>query len=239
MSSLERVPCQVLVRAFIQARMSSRRFPGKVLAPFLGRPIVAHVISSVSRVVPGRRVVVLTSNEASDDPLASFAKTLGVGVFRGDLGDVFGRFRACLARHPCRFFLRICADSPLLDPDIIAAVSAAGRAAGADLATNVFPRTFPKGQSAELLDSEAFLAVDPRKLTDFQREHVTPFFYENPRRFAIANVESGRPSWSKVHMDVSVPEDILRLEKRYPKGLEDLPEFRFRGISVRGGGAGR
>ncbi|MFA6316462.1 MAG: NTP transferase domain-containing protein [Elusimicrobiota bacterium] len=224
------------VRAFIQARMSSRRFPGKVLAPFLGRPIVAHVVSCVCGVVPRSRVVVLTSDEPSDDPLASYAETLGVGVFRGPLDDVFGRFRACLRRHPCDFFLRICADSPLLSPSVIRAVAAAGRAAGADLATNVFPRTFPKGQSAELLRAGTFLAVDQRRLTGYQREHVTPFFYENPGRFSIVNVESGRPSLSRVRMDVSEPADLPRLEAACPRGVVGLPSWVPAGVRVLAGG---
>lgn len=218
--------------------MSSRRFPGKVLAPFLGRPIAAHVISSVSRVVPRDRIVVLTSTEPSDDPLASYARTLGVGVFRGSLDDVFGRFRACLGRHPCDFFLRICADSPLLDPMILAAVAALARRPDVDLATNVFPRTFPKGQSAELIRAEAFCGIDRRKLPACQREHVTPAYYEDPGSFRIVNVESGRPSWSRVHMDVSRPEDLARLEKAYPGGLKDLPEWSFQeGSGSRAAGA--
>ena len=92
-------PC--VVRAFVQARMSSSRYPGKVLAPFCGRPILAHVVERVTRAVTPKRVVVAMSTEASDEPLARCAEVLGVQVFRGSLVNVFGRLVACLKKHPC------------------------------------------------------------------------------------------------------------------------------------------
>src|SRR5258706_15848995 len=105
--------------------MSSRRFPGKVLAPFRGRPILRHVVESVMGALPDARPLVLTSDQASDDPIASYCERLRVECFRGPLEDVFGRFRAALLQHPCDWVLRICADSPLLDPKVLKAVVAA------------------------------------------------------------------------------------------------------------------
>lgn len=206
--------------------MSSRRFPGKVLASLSGRPVVARVIASVAKVVPARRIVVATSVEASDDPLAAYVRTLGVEVFRGPLDDVVGRFRMCLEKHPCDWFFRICADSPLLDPRIMAAMAPLSGRGDVDIVTNVFPRTFPKGQSAEMLRAGTFRKVAARRLTRYEREHVTPVYYGHPRAFRILNVASGRPSWSATRMDVSTPEDLGRLERLYPGGARDLPRWR-------------
>src|SRR5712675_887192 len=98
------------IRAFIQARMSSARFPGKVLAPLDGEPIIAQVIKRVSQAVGRDRITVATSDDRSDDPLACYVDQLGISVYRGSLNDVFSRFRSCLEAYPCTWFFRVCAD---------------------------------------------------------------------------------------------------------------------------------
>src|SRR5438128_10889412 len=107
------------LRAFIQARMNSERFPGKVLAPLWGTPIISHVISRVSGAVSLSHVTVATSTERSDDPLAKYLQSEGVSVFRWPLDDVFQRFRLCLEEYPCDWFFRICSDYPLLYHPVI------------------------------------------------------------------------------------------------------------------------
>ena len=77
------------VRAFVQARMSSARFPGKVLAPFRGRPILWHVVDRVARALPDVPRVIVTSTDASDDPIAAYAQAIDTACFRGPLDDVF------------------------------------------------------------------------------------------------------------------------------------------------------
>ena len=202
------------VVAFVQARMSSRRFPGKVLAPFRGQPIIRHVIGSVTGAAESIPIVVATSIDASDDPLTVYVEGLGVPVFRGALTDVFRRFRDCLDVFPCDWILRISGDSPLLDPRIVKAVVArgVGPEARVDLVTTIFPRTFPTGQNAELIRSDAFRAIDMDALTDDDREHVTPCFYRHPERFAIVNLSSGSPSLAALSFAVDSPEDLHRLE---------------------------
>ncbi|MGE0447591.1 MAG: hypothetical protein AB7P99_20375, partial [Vicinamibacterales bacterium] len=65
-----------MLRAFIQARMSSKRFPGKVLAPLTGTPLLGHVVERVSRVVPRDRIVIATSSHTADDPIVGYAGML-------------------------------------------------------------------------------------------------------------------------------------------------------------------
>jgi spore coat polysaccharide biosynthesis protein SpsF (cytidylyltransferase family) len=199
------------IHVFIQARMSSRRFPGKVLAPFRGKPIVWHVIDRVTRALPDLPRMVVTSTDSSDDPLAAYLAHIGTPCFRGPLDDVFERFRAAAREHGARAILRICADSPLLDERMLRAVAAAHDDA-VDLVTTTAPRTFPKGNNAELINGATFAAIDASELDADDREHVTRFLHRNPSRFRIRNVESGDPSLAEQNCAVDTIEDLQRLE---------------------------
>src|SRR5215469_2573470 len=150
--------------------MSSARFPGKVLAPLNGRPIIEHVISQVAQVIPKTQIIVTTSTEGSDDPLAYYVERLGVSVHRGDLNNVVARFQSCLRTHPCEWFFRICADSPLLDREVLRMMLTHINDTGIDLVTNVQIRTFPKGQSVELINSVTFAKLDSRRLSVEEKE---------------------------------------------------------------------
>ena len=201
----------VAVLVFVQARMSSRRFPGKVLAPFRGRPVIDLVVEQVAKALPRDRIIVATSTEPSDDPLAAHLRAREVSVFRGSLEDVFGRFQGCLTEHPCTWFFRVCADSPLLNPQLFVRLLE-HRSADVDLVTNVFPRSFPKGQSLELVNAQTFRALDSKSLSLEQREHITKVFYDDPSRFHIANVAADGLDLSRTSVTLDTLDDFLALE---------------------------
>ena len=201
-----------MVRVFIQARMSSKRFPGKVLAPFNGIPILTCVIERVNKVIPSGRIVVLTSIDQSDDPLVCYVRNSGISVYRGPLENVFERFQLCLREYPCSWFFRICADSPLLDSEILRTMLVRNDKPNVDLITNVYPRTFPKGQSVEMLNSNTFEGIDPHSLTSAQQEHVTKVYYEKPEKYKIINIESLDPGLATINFSVDTIEDLYRLQ---------------------------
>ena len=201
-----------MVRVFIQARMSSKRFPGKVLAPFNGIPILTCVIERVDRVIPLSRIVILTSTHQSDDPLVCYMQNAGISVHRGALENVFARFQSCLREYPCSWFFRICADSPRLDNAILQTMLIKNDKSDVDLITNVFPRTFPKGQSVEMLNTDTFAGIDLQGLTSEQQEHITRAYYEKPDEFKIINVESSDRSLATINFSVDTVEDLHRLQ---------------------------
>lgn len=199
----------IATRAIVQARMSSTRFPGKVLAPFRGRPVLSHIVERLAGVIEG--TVVATSTEPSDDPIAAYGHSLGVPVFRGPLHDVVGRFQRCLDAYPCEWFLRVCADSPLLEPGLVTRMLQQATP-GVDLVTNTFPRTFPPGLSLELLRTATFMELDVAALSADQREHITRVYYDQPHRFRIVNVTADERQPSSVHLAIDTVEDLLALE---------------------------
>lgn len=204
---------QPAIHVFIQARMSSKRFPGKVLAPLAGRPLIAHVISQVGQLIPPERIVVATSIDESDGPLACYVREIGINVYRGPLDNVFYRFQLCLQEYPCSWFFRVCADSPILDNTLLRAAMAYSSRRDVDLVTNVFPRTFPKGQSVEMLNAATFAAIDPSRLTLEEQEHMTQVYYSHAGDFRIINIESADQRLANKSFAVDTVEDILRLEQ--------------------------
>lgn len=202
-----------MVRAYIQARMSSERFPGKVLAPLGGKPVIARVITRVTQVIPSEMVVVATSQEESDDALAYYLRGIGIPVFRGPLDNVFSRFQLCLGEFPCTWFFRICADSPFLDSTLMQKMMNYCDRTELDLVTNVFPRTFPKGMSVEMLNAKPFAAIDSANLTQEEQEHLTKVYYNHSDRFKIINLESGNPALANESFALDTIEDLRRLEK--------------------------
>jgi spore coat polysaccharide biosynthesis protein SpsF len=201
----------LMIRAFLQARMSSRRFPGKVLAPLGNRPIIAHLIGRVTEVLPLTHVSVLTSTDSSDDPLACYVQNLGVSVYRGELDNVTARFQACLREYPCSWFFRLCGDSPLLDSRLLQTFLPHSECTDLDLVTNVYPRTFPKGHSVELLKAETFATLDPSAFSTEEQEHVTKVFYNHPHAFRILNVASADPRQAELSFVIDTVADLRRL----------------------------
>lgn len=202
--------------AIVQARMSSRRFPGKMLAPLAGRPVVDHVVERAARAVGRDRVVVVTSEDPSDDPLATHLRARDFAVVRGPLKDVAARFRLALKEHPAPWFLRICGDSPLLDADLLrhACNVAADRGdADLDIVSNCRLPDRPPGQAVELVRTDTFLGLDHAALTADQKEHVTRVFYDRPDDFSIFDIEWGHNAdTAGADLCVDRVEDIARLE---------------------------
>jgi len=211
-------------RIFIQARMSSARFPGKMLAPFRGRPLIAQVLERFREGGLRSQVVVLTSVDPTDDPLADFvADRCGVPVFRGELDNVVGRFQAALVDYPCEWFVRISGDSPLVDAALVQAmIGWADR--DYDVVSNVVRRTFPPGQSVECVRSEVFCALRSGDLTPNQREHVTKVFYDRPDAWRMRSVVCAEPQWAGVRMVVDQLDDLRVLEAgvALPKSFSEL-----------------
>lgn len=200
-------------RILVQARMSSSRFPGKMLAPLLGRPLVAHVLGRLAECVPPERVLLVTSEDPSDEPLADYVtKRLGVAVFRGPLDDVVMRFQAALRQHPAEWFVRICGDSPAIDAGLLGWMLAR-TGEGMDVMSNVVQRTFPPGQSIEIVRSSPFLAIDSSALAADEREHLTLGMYRRPGEFRIVAVEATVSGLAERRHVVDTLEDLQNMTK--------------------------
>ena len=170
--------------AIIQARMSSTRLPGKVLRDLCGKPMLARQIERISACKLIDILVVATSVDASDNPVADLCADLGILCHRGPLDDVLGRFsEAALRFGPPEHVVRLTGDCPLSDPTIIDACIGLHLANGADYTSNCVVRTYPKGLDVEVVTYAALEAAVREARTAYEREHVTPFIIRQPERF--------------------------------------------------------
>lgn len=209
------------VAAVIQARTSSTRLPNKILRPLAGRAVLGWVVRAAQSATQVDEVVVATSTDPSDDPVEEWAEPLGVSVVRGSLDDVLGRFVGVLDSHVPDAVVRLTADCPMLDPQVIDMAVATWRAnPRLDYVSSILHRTLPRGLDVEVVAAPALRRVD-RLATDFHRSHVTSYIYTHPTEFDILGLAFTPPAdHFRVTLDT---EDDARMLDALAAGLGDRP----------------
>ncbi|KTG30924.1 cytidylyltransferase domain-containing protein [Haloferax profundi] len=177
--------------AVIQARMGSSRLPGKVMLPL---DCVHNLERVVSRVLAAKtidEVVVATTTHARDDIIAQCAPRFGAAVSRGDEQDVLGRMYEAACSHDADIVVRITGDCPLIPPECADAVVEKLQETGADYASNIVERTFPRGFDVEAFTMDSFERVEYHSTEPHQREHVTQLYLnDDTGEFVLANISS-------------------------------------------------
>ena len=200
--------------AIIQARCNSKRFKNKVLKFFLGKPIIQHVVDNVKKSKKLNKVIVATSKNKSDDKLIKYLKKKNINFYRGSHLNVAKRLSDLAEKKKSNFFIRISGDSPFVNAKIIdRAISLHKKRKNVDLITNVFPRTFPMGQSVEIIKTK-IIRKNLKRFNVKDKEHVTRYFYENNDNFSIINFRN--KSKKKIFkMSIDTKKDFNFLEKKF------------------------
>ena len=188
--------------------MSSSRLPGKVLKNIDSYPILSWTIKRL-KFPNGPQIAVITSKHPSDDPIIEYCKNQKVEFFRGSLNNVVLRFKKACEYFSEENFIRICADSPFIDWKLIKLAISKYQKNSFDIVTNVLKRSFPKGQSVEILNLNLL-----NKLTSYSNissdhlEHVTKFVYENPNYFNINSFEHLHNRFKNIQLSIDTLEDF-------------------------------
>ena len=196
--------------AIILARMSSCRLPGKVLRDLAGRPLLEHVLDRTRRIRAANQVIVATSSDPSDDPIARYCHARGVAVYRGAMNDVARRLLDCAVCHDLDVLARINADSPFLDPESVAIGMVRAIQDRLDFVTNIHPRSFPYGVAVEVMRTDALAAAYGRMDQPGDFEHVTPYFYRHALALRFANLTLAGPPCDDIRLTVDDERDLLR-----------------------------
>lgn len=223
------------------ARFDSRRLPGKALLDLAGRPLLARVLDRVRQAADDRKVIVATSDRRVDDGIAALAEAEGVGLFRGNVDDVLGRALATAEAFGLKALVRICGDSPFMDPALCRSMVALAEHGDDDLVTNLFPRGFPPGCSVEVVGMPALRKMAALAAEPAHREHMTSYIYQHPELFRIANFHSDRV-WPAVALTIDEPADLERARRVFTAtggSLDGLDLAAIVALIVKDNGASR
>jgi sialic acid synthase SpsE/spore coat polysaccharide biosynthesis protein SpsF (cytidylyltransferase family) len=160
----------------VLCRYNSSRLPGKALKLINGRSILGHILDRLDYV--SNQVIVATSDQKSDDEIEIFCNYSNIECFRGSLDNVSDRFLSCAKHYGLDYAVRINGDNFFTPWDILSQMIAIAKTRKFHFITNVLKRTFPKGMSIEIIQTE-FYSENIKKFDDYDKEHVTSFFYKN------------------------------------------------------------
>jgi len=221
-----------MILAVLQARMSSSRLPGKVMAQVLGQPMIARQVERLRRSKRLDHLVVATSDDPSDDGLATYAASLDLDVVRGPLADVLARFIKALDAFPeTSTLVRLTADCPLTDWRVLDETVEAHVESGADYTENMAVKTYPHGLDVEVMKVEALRRAGAEATSAYDREHVTPYLYATPGRFRLADITRS-PSLAHLRWTVDLPEDLEFVRHVYETLYPGDPDFGTEAIAA-------
>jgi len=204
----------VRIVAIIQARMGSARLPGKVLKDLGGDTVLARVVNRTRRATLLNEVVVATTVLPADDVIVRECERLKVACFRGDELDVLDRYYRAAQEFAADVIVRITADCPLIDPELIDTTIRAGLDQKADYATNSLVLTYPRGLDVEMFTADALERAWSAASEEHQRVHVTPYLYENPELFKVVSI-TDEADHSHCRWTLDMPEDLEMIRAVY------------------------
>lgn len=191
----------------IQARMGSKRLPGKIMKKINDISILEHVIRRVKKSKLIDEIVIATTDLSKDDIVSEHAKELNVGVFRGNEDDVLSRYYYAAKEYNADLIIRITSDCPLIDPYIIDECIDSYNLMEPNILTNAGGqnRTFPRGLDTEVFSFKELEHAFKNAKKDFEREHVTTYIYDNAKSIYYYK---NKEDMSNIRVTVDTKEDF-------------------------------
>ena len=218
-----------MIAAIVQARMSSSRFPGKVLQPILGEPMIQRQLERIGYAQSIDRLVVATSDERSDDPLFAAVTQSGSNCFRGSLPDVLDRVYQAALSVGAEHVVRLTGDCPLTDPALIDDMVAMHVDGGNDYTSNTVSLSFPDGLDVEVIAMGALARTWAEAEAPEEREHVTPYLYRNAQSFKVDQLVNDA-NLSALRWTVDYPADLAFVRAVFADLYPEHPQFGFEEI---------
>lgn len=209
--------------AIIQARMTSTRLPGKVLLDLCGKPVLSHVIDRVSRINRVDHVCVTSPEEAGHDMIGDILPA-DVSFIRGSEADVLSRYHKAALATKADVIMRITSDCPFLDPSVASGILELFLASNVDYASNHFEQGYPLGFEVEVLTSKALATAESKAKTEYDREHVTPYIWQNPDQFSALYVDH-KPNLRHWRLVLDEFQDYDFTKAVYERLYPQNPEF--------------
>jgi spore coat polysaccharide biosynthesis protein SpsF len=210
----------------VQARMASSRLPGKVLKPIAGAPMIVRQLERISRSQRTDEIVVATTDDPSDDPLAHTVESAGFQVYRGHTSNVLSRFVSLAQLKAPAAVVRITGDSPLVSPHLIDRMVAHFYATEPDYLSNAVIPRFPDGLDIEVIARHALIRAAELATTFEELEHVTLGIYLRPQEFTIQHF-NGDIDFSSWRWTVDTEDDYSFVSSLFSTLYSMDPEFEW------------
>lgn len=195
------------VTAIVLCRMDSRRLPGKVLKEVHGRPLIWYSVTRCKQ-IRDLDVVIATTDRDIDNPIADWALSQNLQLFRGAVNNVARRIVDCIEYFGTDYFFRVNADSPFLEPCLIEKAYNKMLRSDFHFVTNLLPRSYPYGVSVECFDSNVYVSAYKRMITMQHQEHPTTYFYENHEKYNYFNLKCAVKRISNISLTVDTVDDL-------------------------------
>lgn len=217
----------------ILCRYNSSRFPGKILKEINGKPIIKHIFDRLSQRFDSSNIVIATSKEVTDNPIAEYAKQFDLPLFRGSLNNVAQRFYEAGKSKQWDYAIRINGDNLFIDLDTIESmIQVAQENQAYDLVSNVPERTFPYGMSIEVLKLATYIPKAKTWQDEFYTEHVTSFYYKHPNEFNICAIKNTEYlNLSQLKLAIDTKEDFEFAKSLINQLGKDYPLYNMKHIS--------
>lgn len=214
--------------------MGSSRFPGKIMQPLAGEPLLVRLVERVKASKYCGKTVVGTTFEDSDDPIAALCKKNKILCFRGHPTDLLDRHLNIGKAYNADAVVKIPSDCPLIDPSVINKVIKfyLDNSFSFDYVSNLHPATYPDGNDVEIFSMESLEKAWDEAEKGLEREHTTPYFWENPDKFKIGNViwETGLDYSMSYRWTIDYKEDYIFIKRIYDELYDSNPLFSLQDI---------
>ncbi len=201
----------------IFARYSSLRFEGKVLKKIFNKTLLDCIVARILKSCHDLPIVVATSNMESDDKIVNHCLKKNYKVFRGSLKNVLKRAKDCCDFYNFESLVRICCDRPFIDYLQLREMINLFLKSDFDIFTNVFPRSYPKGLTIEIIKTTCLKNIDKEKIIYSDFEHIIDYFYRNNNFYKIRNFSTKNSMIDNLDLSIDTMEDLNFVDEIYKK----------------------
>ncbi|KUG25635.1 n-acetylneuraminate cytidylyltransferase [hydrocarbon metagenome] len=220
---------EIRIVTVVQARTSSSRLPNKILLEVLGKPLLIRLLERISTSKLVGKIVVATSTEKDDNPIEKLCKENNIEIYRGSLNDLLDRHYQVAKIFNADAVVKIPSDCPLIDPSVIDKVIEhfLDNIDKYDYVSNLHPATYPDGNDVEIISFKTIERAWKEATKIFEREHTTPYIWENKDKFRIGNVEweTGLDYSTTHRWTIDYEEDYLFIKAVYDELYKKKTNF--------------
>ncbi|MGO5065105.1 cytidylyltransferase domain-containing protein [Clostridium sp. LCP25S3_F8] len=204
------------VVCIVQARMGSTRLSGKVLKKICGKTVLEHDIDRLRRIKNIDEIVIATTTLEKDNAIVKVCKRSGVKYFRGSEEDVLSRYYYAAKDNNADVVVRITSDCPLIDPEVSDNIIQyyLDNKNKYDYVSNTIERTYPRGLDTEVFSFNALKRAFNESIIIRDREHVTPYIWDNPKLFKLAQYKNNK-DYSSLRWTLDTEKDFELINKIY------------------------